>query len=158
MLAFAVLIIVIVLIVFSNNLSKIETKKIITPQENTEGTTDKEGSGYFNGEKSESHIIKIYPSENWFYPRILRIRQGDSVTFINEGSETHWLASNPHITHDAYPGSNINKCGTPEEKNIFDACRGIKPGESYSFTFYEKGIWKYHDHLRASIGGTIVVS
>ena len=157
LLAFAVLIIAIMILAFSNNSGKIETDKISTPEENTMGTVDEGGEGYFNGEKSESHIIKIYPSESWIYPRLLRIKQGDTVVFVNQGSETHWIASNPHIGHDAYPGSNIDKCGTVEESNIFDSCKGINPGEDYTFTFYEKGTWKYHDHLRASISGTIIV-
>ena len=147
-----------ILILFSDK-GKIENVKITTPQDNVANIPDDiEDSGYFNGEKTESHTVRIYPSVSWFYPLVLRIKQGDSATFVNDGSETHWIASNPHVTHDKYPGSDIKKCGTPEEKRIFDSCRGIEPGDSYTFTFYEKGIWKYHDHLRASIGGTIVVN
>ena len=62
-----------------------------------------------------------------------------------------------HPTHKVYPGSDIEKCGTAEESNIFDACRGLKEGESYEFTFNEKGSWRYHDHLNIKNTGSIIV-
>ena len=77
------------------------------------------------------------------------------VTFFNEDSNKHWPASAMHPTHTLYPGSGIEKCGTGEK--IFDACKGLEQGESFSFTFNEKGSWKYHDHLSVSSTGTIVV-
>jgi len=40
---------------------------------------------------------------------------------------------------------------------IFDACGGLKTGESWSFTFGEVGEWKYHDHLIAGHFGTVTV-
>ena len=92
-----------------------------------------------------------------FSPRIITITTGETVTFINKDSSTHWPASNLHPVHTTYPGSNIGKCGTADEKNIFDACRGLLPGEHYSFTFTKKGRWPYHDHLHPNTGGTIVV-
>jgi plastocyanin len=105
----------------------------------------------------QTHTIQIKPSAFWFSPRTLTIRAGDTVRFINQGTENHWPASNQHPTHKIYPGSDIKKCGSPEENRIFDACGPLGPGESYSFTFTQRGNWHYHDHLRASLGGTIVV-
>jgi len=60
-----------------------------------------------------------------------------------------------HPTHTVYPGSDVKKCGSDE--SIFDACKGLEQGESFSFTFNEIGSWGYHDHLRASTTGKIVV-
>jgi len=87
----------------------------------------------------------------------LNVNKGDRVTFINQGSSPSWPASAVHPTHTVYPGSDINKCGGAEESSIFDACRGLSQGESYSFIFNEAGSWKYHDHLNPSSTGTIIV-
>jgi plastocyanin len=92
-----------------------------------------------------------------FSPSTLTVTTGDTVTFTNRDSSPHWPASNVHPTHTVYPGSGITKCGTAEESGIFDACRGLAQGESWSFTFNEKGTWSYHDHLHPSLGGKIIV-
>lgn len=86
-----------------------------------------------------------------FSPATLTVNQGDTVVFITKDSEAHWPASAVHPTHNAYPESG----GCIGSK--FDACRGLAQGESFSFTFNEKGSWKYHDHLNLGNTGTIVV-
>ncbi|MEK6809894.1 MAG: cupredoxin domain-containing protein [Nanoarchaeota archaeon] len=97
--------------------------------------------------------IKI--TADGFEPKTLTVKTGTTVTFVNEDSDKHWPASAMHPTHAVYPGSNIEKCGT--EEKIFDACKSLEQGESFSFTFNEKGSWRYHDHLSISSTGTIVV-
>ncbi len=92
-----------------------------------------------------------------YSPSSLTVKAGETVTFKNVGSKPTWPASAMHPTHKVYPGSGIEKCGTSEEGKIFDACRGVAPGGSWSFTFHEVGEWKYHDHLNSGIFGTIVV-
>ncbi|MEK6824273.1 MAG: hypothetical protein AABY02_00300, partial [Nanoarchaeota archaeon] len=62
-----------------------------------------------------------------------------------------------HPSHKNYPGSDIAKCGTSEASTIFDACKGLAQGESYSFTFNEVGSWNYHDHLNPNLRGTVIV-
>ena len=94
---------------------------------------------------STEHIIKI--TADGFSPSTLTINQGDEVTWTNEDTKDSWPASAQHPTHTAYPGSGIEKCGTSEQSTIFDACHGLKPGGSWSFTFNEKGTWSYHDHI-----------
>jgi plastocyanin len=109
------------------------------------------GGSVLNNEK----VIEM--TDAGFSPSILTISVGDTVTFVNKGSEEHWPASAVHPTHTVYPDSNIEKCGTSEESKIFDACRGVAPDASYKFTFYEKGSWGYHDHLNAGLFGKIIV-
>lgn len=104
----------------------------------------------------QEYTIEI--TSSGFSPKTLDIKKGDTVTFINKGSSNSWPASVIHPTHLAYPGSDINKCGTEEEVNIFDACRELGNGETYSFTFNEIGSWSYHNHLNPSKTGTIIVS
>ena len=104
-------------------------------------------------EDKANNVVKI--TSSGFEPKTLTVKAGTTVTFVNEDSNKHWPASAMHPTHTLYPGSGIEKCGTGEE--IFDTCKGLAQGESFSFTFNEKGSWKYHDHLKVSSTGTIIV-
>ena len=106
-------------------------------------------------EPSEKYTILM--SNAGFSPNSLEIKKGDTVVFLNSGDDRHWPASNIHPTHKLYPGSGIEKCGTVDESKIFDACRSIKTGENYTFTFNEVGTWSYHDHVHSTLKGTIVV-
>lgn len=90
-------------------------------------------------------------TESGFNPSTLTINAGETVTWINKGSSQAWPASAVHPSHNAYPESG----GCLGSK--FDACRRLKQGESYSFTFNQKGTWKYHDHLSPGDTGTIIV-
>ncbi|MEK6834736.1 MAG: hypothetical protein AABX61_00550 [Nanoarchaeota archaeon] len=123
------------------------------------------GCGLSN--QGTGNVVKEIPPANTIEftngglnPSDLIINQGDKITWLNKddsGTE-YWPASAMHPTHTVYPGSDIKKCGTSEEKNIFDLCRGLKQGESFSFTFNEKGIWGYHDHLNPKLHGKITVN
>lgn len=115
-----------------------ETPADKTPQETPTATT---------------HDITI--TAEGFSPKILTIQTGDTVRWTNTINHGVWPATDIHPTHTVYPGSGITKCGSGE--NIFDSCRGLNNGDTYSFTFDEKGTWNYHDHLRSSTTGTIVV-
>ncbi len=117
--------------------------KVVSPEEN-------------KVEIMKKDIIEI--TSSGFSPGTLEIKQGETVKFVNKDSNEHWPASAVHPTHTIYPNSDIRKCGTDEEKNIFDACRGLKQEEEYSFKFDMKGSWKYHDHLAPGLRGTIIVN
>lgn len=104
---------------------------------------------------SQAHTIEI--KNDGFNPSTLTINAGDTVSFVNKNTVSHWPASAVHPTHTAYPGSDVKKCSTSEKEIIFDACAPLKAEESWSFTFMEKGSWKYHDHLNPRFTGTIIV-
>lgn len=104
-----------------------------------------------------TEIATIRMTSNGFDPSSLTIQKGTKVIFKNEDTQDRWPASAMHPTHTRYPGSGIEKCGTPEEKNIFDACRGITTGKEYSFIFNKAGEWSYHDHLMPSFFGKVNV-
>lgn len=76
-----------------------------------------------------------------FSPGTLTINKGDAVMFVNKDMAPHRPASAQHPTHNVYPepGGCIG--------SKFDACKDLAQGESWSFTFYQVGEWKYHDHL-----------
>lgn len=101
-------------------------------------------------------VAVVTYTNNGFSPSSVTINVGDTVRFVNESGRSFWPASAFHPTHTAYPGSDIKKCGTAGASTIFDACRDVASGESYSFTFTEKGKWNYHDHLNASAFGSVV--
>ena len=105
--------------------------------------------------RTQGNIIEI--TSDIFSPNELRINAGDTVTWVSKDTKDSWPASAVHPTHEKYPGSGITKCGTNEEQNIFDACKGLKPGESWSFTFTQKGTWGYHEHLNLGRTGKIIV-
>ena len=94
---------------------------------------------------------KVEITSSGFTPRILKVKTGEMVTFVNMDTKPHWPASAVHPTHGEYPegGGCIG--------STFDACGGLKTGESYSFTFQHKGEWNYHDHLNSGLTGTIIV-
>jgi plastocyanin len=100
-------------------------------------------------EAAEGNRVEI--TSSGFSPRVLKINTGETVTFINKDTTEHWPASGMHPTHTHYPeeGGCIG--------STFDACEGLEPGESYSFTFHHKGEWDYHDHLNSGFTGTILV-
>ncbi len=103
----------------------------------------------------QGNTIEI--TDKGFSPKELKIKQGDKVTWMNKDSLGHWPASAMHPTHEKYPGSSIKKCGTSEESSIFDACKNVEAGSSWSFTFNEKGTWAYHDHSNPTLFGKVVV-
>ena len=119
----------------------------------TESVVNPEPTEIVKANPSSDNTIRITAAG--FEPKTATIKAGTTVTFVNEDSSKHWPASAMHPTHTLYPGSDINKCGS--EEAIFDACKGLEQSESFSFTFNEKGSWKYHDHLGVSSTGTIVV-
>lgn len=104
---------------------------------------------------SQESIVEI--TSSGYFPKDLTINAGDTVNWKNLASEPNWPASARHPSHEVYPRSSITKCSTSEESKIFDACKGIAQGNSYLFTFNEKGTWYYHDHLNPAFTGSITV-
>lgn len=90
-------------------------------------------------------------ADSGYSPSTLRVKVGTAVSFKNNSSQAMWTASADHPTHRLYPvtGGCIG--------SLFDACAGIKPGDSWVFKFDIAGTWKYHNHLSPSNTGTIVV-
>lgn len=111
-----------------------------------------------SGAAAQNKNLTIEILEEGFMPAALNIVIGDTVTWVNKTNDASWPASDVHPSHARYPGSGIQKCGTNETTNIFDACKGLANGESWNFTFREQGSWRYHDHFAPGISGTITVS
>lgn len=92
-----------------------------------------------------------------YSPSTLRVKVGATVTFKNESSRSMWTASAVHPSHMVYGGTSLVEHCPDIKGTAFDACTGIQPGNSWSFTFTKIGTWKYHNHLNPSDTGTIVV-
>ncbi len=110
-----------------------------TTSTNTEATAPKTSSTASSTTKPNTVVY----TDSGFSPATLSVKLGTKVTFKNESSLLMWVASNPHPTHTDYPG--------------FDERASSATGESYSFTFDQKGSWGYHNHMNPSDGGTVVV-
>lgn len=89
-----------------------------------------------------NEVIVRY-TDSGYSPNSVEVSVGTKVTFLNESSVLMWTASAPHPTHTDLPS--------------LDAKVGIGTGKSYSFTFTQKGTWKYHNHLKASHFGSVTV-
>lgn len=89
-----------------------------------------------------------------FGPSTVTIKKGQTVRFKNDSTTEVWPASAVHPTHSVYPQKSASDC----LGSSFDACRGLKAGEFWDFTFNEVGEWAFHDHLHASKFGKVVVT
>lgn len=98
---------------------------------------------------AEENLITY--SDAGFSPNVLKVRLGTMVIFKNSSQKSMWPASAMHPTHKAYPTTGGCLGST------FDACKGILPGDSWSFIFDIAGSWKYHNHLNPGQFGTIAV-
>lgn len=85
--------------------------------------------------------ITVIITDSGFSMDKITIAKGTTITWVNQGERLHWPASNFHPLHNLYPakGGCIG--------STFDACRGLKKGEEFSFKLEEIGIWPMHDHL-----------
>lgn len=78
--------------------------------------------------------------DNGFSDQLLTVEKGTTVTWRIEGENAHWPASDFHPSHGEYPEGG----GCIGSK--LDACKELKNGDSYTFTFDKIGVWNMHDH------------
>ncbi|MDP3726056.1 MAG: hypothetical protein Q8R36_02570 [bacterium] len=116
-----------------------------------EGGANPESMVDVSGAPVESYAV-AYTTDG-FSPDVVEVQQGGTVVFVNESESPMWVASAIHPTHSLYPQKSDNDC----LGSSFDACAPIAQDASWSFAFTEVGSWKYHDHLKANHGGTVVV-
>lgn len=90
-------------------------------------------------------------TDSGYSPNSITIKKGETVIFKNQSARSMWTASGAHPTHRLYPTTGGCLGST------FDACQGVQPDDSWSFTFDIVGAWKYHNHLRPEDTGTIIV-
>lgn len=117
-------------------------------------------SGFQDTTESASTTDTVYDAliaytDSGYSPSTVTIKKGDTVRFVNNStSQETWPASAVHPTHSVYPGKTAADC----LGSAFDACRGLKSGEFWEFTFNEVGTWRFHDHVHASKTGSVIVT
>ncbi len=95
-------------------------------------------------EMPNAPTVTITRTNAGYEPSEVVIAPGTVVIWKNTSDSFHWPASDYHPNHSEYPGN-------------FDPQRAIAIGETWQFTFDEVGEWGYHDHIRATVVGTILV-
>jgi plastocyanin len=101
--------------------------------------------------------VTVMYTDQGFSPKSVTVKQGESVTWIDERANPMWVASNPHPVHTGYDGTSLSvHCASDYTGSTpFDQCA---PGTAYSFIFNKTGTWGYHDHLNHAMAGTVVVT
>lgn len=78
-----------------------------------------------------------------YAPKEITVKKGTTVTFRNESVSGMWTASGTHPTHKLLPG--------------FDQLKSVMKGGTYEYTFLKVGRWQYHNHLKSTDGGMVIV-
>lgn len=92
---------------------------------------------------SQPKTVTVSMTASGFEPDNLTVKVGDVVKFVNNDSQTHWPASDPHPIHTDYSG--------------LDPRQGLAPDADWSFTFTQAGSWRLHDHLVPTRRANIMV-
>lgn len=95
------------------------------------------------GTAIEGSAVVTY-TDTGFSPKSVTVKKGTTVTFQNEGIGKMWVASGVHPTHQLLPG--------------FDELTSVQNGGSYDYTFVKVGTWQYHNHVKPSDLGIVVVT
>lgn len=90
-----------------------------------------------------------------FSPSTVTIKQGQTVTFVNQSGKKMWIGSAIHPTHEKYSGTTLSNHCPDTTLNAFDQCA---TGDIYSFIFKKVGTWGYHNHVSSGDRGVIVVT
>ena len=147
------IIIIIIIIIFGfllirddldNTQINIENEQSVrTIEKDNPADTDTEGSNATTDIDTTAEVIFVTYSDEEFAPREIAVTKGQTVRFINEGSDNMWVASDTHPTHTILPE--------------FDSKKSLGNGENYEFTFTKIGEWNYHNHIKPNSIGTIIV-
>jgi plastocyanin len=92
---------------------------------------------------------KIVPAQvsitsTGFVPASISVNVGQAVTWTNNDSSPHIVASDPYPTDNALAG--------------FNAKQNMSRNDSFSFVFNKVGTYTYHDNLNPyAIKGTVIV-
>lgn len=91
------------------------------------------------------------PTDEWYYPSVIYVNVGDTVTWTNDDQEGHTVTSGESAGRFEWMGDDF---GTPD--GIFDSGR-FMPGESWSYTFEKEGTFNYYCIIHPWMEGFVVV-
>lgn len=125
----------------------------ITSQALVTGYNEKQSSASFDATSPLSHEVRF--TTRGFVPASLTVKQGTTVTFINDTKESMWVGSDEHPSHTGYAGTSKKEHCPDTPGTAFDQC---SVGDSYTFTFNKIGTWSYHNHMNAGFKGSVTVT
>jgi len=90
--------------------------------------------------KNES---RVSITKDGFIPAVVSIKKGSQVTWTNQDSSFHEIASDPHPTHN-----NLNTLTSDK----------LAEGDSFTFMFENSGTYSYHDESNPlEFNGVVIV-
>jgi plastocyanin len=131
---------------FSTNSTKTENLAAKSTSDTSSSTSSANtSSGADDSEKSQDANTITY-TDSGYNPQSLTINSGETITWVNDSSATAQIGSDNHPSH------NNNRELTGNEFVI-----ELAPGESAKVQLTKTGEWGYHNHLKPSVTGTIIV-
>ncbi len=122
-----------------------KTTEESSPSGSNLGAPEGTGTGASSLEKGgEAARVVVTLTEGGFAPNPVTVKAGTTVTFVNESGGAMWVASAPHPTHSILAG--------------FDQLASVGKSGTYEYAFTKIGTWKYHNHVNASVTGSVVVT
>ncbi len=119
----------------------IQTAPSTSPEVSPEATMSPQPTTAADAVNAQNPTVSM--TDTGISPAEITVKSGTTITFVNNGQQPHWPASDPHPIHTDLPG--------------FDAKRGLEPGDIYRFTFVKTGSFGMHDHLHPSFHARIIV-
>lgn len=110
----------------------------------TDVTISDESTGAGNEKGGVTGKVVVTYTNAGYQPQEITVKKGTKVTFMNDSSGSVWTASGVHPTHQLLPG--------------FDQLSSVSKGGTYEYTFVKVGTWKYHNHVKPTDGGFVVVT
>ena len=98
-------------------------------------------------------LVLVDYTDEGFSPAELTVKKGETVRFVNNSSGRMWVASAIHPTHSVYPEKGEDDC----LGSAFDQCDAGTAGSFWEFTFNVVGEHAYHNHVKASDRGKVIV-
>ena len=96
------------------------------------------------GKAITSPVPMVSITKSGFFPKLITIKAGQSVTWTDYDSKPHSIASDPYPKNDKYPG--LNSQGP------------LQLNDTYTYSFEKTGTYTYHDDLNPyKLQGTVVV-
>lgn len=93
---------------------------------------------------SNGVVAKVSITKDGFEPSTITVKKGTVVEWTSaDESTSHVVAANPYPSHTDLPELVSPQLGS---------------GAVYRFTFNETGTFKYHDDLKPTNGGTVIVN
>lgn len=89
-------------------------------------------------------VATVQITASGFVPETIKIKQGESVTWVNTDTAPHQIAADPLPSHSKLPSLVTDQ--------------SLNQNESFTFTFDKKGTYTYHDPLNPdALKATVIV-